>query len=119
MILRIIGTCGAILFFLFPGPVLSLPSIFFLLIGLVLLGISALRMVDQKRARIAIWKEVRDSEFRMCLKCAYRLIGLSDCGLCPECGEMYEMKELNQTWCRWAGLFNILWWGDRELSRKK
>ncbi len=40
------------------------------------------------------------SDFRVCLRCGYRLDGLPDAHRCPECGVAYQRDELRALWIR-------------------
>lgn len=59
-------------------------------------------------AIIVLLKFARDLEstrFRMCLKCAYYLKGISDNSYCPECGSQFQIEETERIWLKWLESF--------------
>jgi len=84
----------------------SVPSRIIVAIGmalsLVIVGVLTVTVF-----RIRDWwrlsRLVKDSDYRVCTGCRYRLSGLADTGVCPECGLTYTLEELTATW-KGAGL---------------
>ena len=62
----------------------------------VMLVVLAIRGIWFSNSRFH--KKLKRHEFRICLQCAYPLVGLPAKHKCPECGASYEMDQLGQTW---------------------
>jgi hypothetical protein len=44
--------------------------------------------------------QLEEGDFRLCTRCRYCLRGLSDEGLCPECGSPFVIAEVQHYWQR-------------------
>lgn len=62
-----------------------------LIIGLVALVVY---FVERRRTRALL----RESGYRMCLRCRHLLTGLPDSGNCPECGSKYDLDRQRAVW---------------------
>lgn len=43
-------------------------------------------------------RRLRDAQFRLCLHCAYDLSAGEDSGICPECGNQYDVSANIKLW---------------------
>ena len=65
-----------------------------LALGLLFFGLLALHFVERNKTR----RLLNETDCRLCLNCRYVLRELPDEGVCPECGEEYELKHLRAEW---------------------
>jgi hypothetical protein len=69
-----------------------------LLLVLLLSGLVVPIMLTRRlRARLA------ESDWRRCLHCFFDLRGLPAHGMCPECGEAYEIDKVREEWMKEVG----------------
>lgn len=54
-----------------------------------------------ERYRELLQRRVLKSDFRVCLRCGYSLLGLPDTHQCPECGQPFAREELRSAWEPW------------------
>ena len=60
----------------------------------VFFGLIALGLVERSKTR----RLLNETDCRLCLSCRYILTELPDEGVCPECGEEYELNYLRAEW---------------------
>lgn len=66
------------------------------LVAVVVVG--SLSTTTFRLQRFRARRILRAHKFRICARCRYTLDGLPDEGVCPECGENYELTELRRMW---------------------
>ena len=64
----------------------------------VLIVWSSVRVVRRK-----LVGHVRRHSLRVCMECAYPLIGLGSRGSCPECGRSFQIETVMRAWREWMG----------------
>ncbi len=65
-------------------------------LALVLLffGLMAVGLMERRKTR----RLLDETDCRLCLNCGYVLTDLPDQGVCPECGEGYDLNHLSAGW---------------------
>ena len=51
-----------------------------------------------RRDRRWLHKRVKENDYMVCDNCAYLLVGIGESGVCPECGQAFEVESLQKTW---------------------
>lgn len=52
-------------------------------------------------------RSIEESGFHLCLNCGYCLYGLHSNHFCPECGNAYEIEQVEQRWHEWVQSLNM------------
>jgi hypothetical protein len=93
-----VGIVGVVLInakFLYPLSLLPDHGRFLRPIGWTLIVVSY-ALARWRHGRFA--REIRESDYRVCIQCGYSLNGLADDSRCPECGLTYTRDSLIQYW---------------------
>ena len=61
---------------------------------LLFFGLITLGVVERRKVR----RLLDETDCRLCLNCRYVLKDLPDEGICPECGEGYDLNHLRAEW---------------------
>lgn len=97
-----------------PPLARSLPKLW----GMYVLLLGALEWLPVFAIRRAVRRAARDAwkcDHLLCLWCGYVLLGLPTEGACPECGEIYDVDRVRQSWRMWSG-FGSAEDGNRQTS---
>jgi hypothetical protein len=56
-------------------------------------------LFPSRRAFLA--RRIVESDYLLCMNCRYSLRGLKDHDQCPECGNQFDLKEVQKFWRNW------------------